>query len=156
MTVAIFLFSLLGAMAIGMPIAYSLLVCGLALMGYMAGTGALPAFDSQILAQRFVDGADNFRPNRAFKSSSSPEAGISFTGLRRDVTIEDVVAAMGPRTPDATRAPRVLRQAFVLVSDESAPATPVRRDALARIRARFGPYYREATEGRGSADSTLP
>ncbi len=60
MTVAIFLFSLLGAMAIGMPIAYSLLVCGLALMGYMAGTGALPAFDSQILAQRFVDGADNF------------------------------------------------------------------------------------------------
>lgn len=60
MTVSVFIFSLLGAMAIGMPIAYSLLVCGLALMGYMAGTGALPAFDSQILAQRFVDGADNF------------------------------------------------------------------------------------------------
>ena len=60
MTVSIFLLSLLGAMALGMPIAYSLLVCGLALMGYMAGTGGLPEFDSQILAQRFVDGADNF------------------------------------------------------------------------------------------------
>jgi TRAP-type transport system large permease protein len=60
MTVSVFIFSLLGAMAIGMPIAYSLLTCGLALMAYMAGTGALPAFDSQILAQRFVDGADNF------------------------------------------------------------------------------------------------
>ncbi len=60
MTVSVFILSLLGAMAIGMPIAYSLLVCGLALMAYMAGTGALPAFDSQILAQRFVDGADNF------------------------------------------------------------------------------------------------
>lgn len=60
MTVGVFLFSLLGAMAIGMPIAYALLVCGLALMGYMAATGALAAFDSQILAQRFVDGADNF------------------------------------------------------------------------------------------------
>ena len=60
MTVSVFLFSLLGAMAIGMPIAYALLVCGLALMGFMAATGALPAFDSQILAQRFVDGADNF------------------------------------------------------------------------------------------------
>jgi TRAP-type transport system large permease protein len=59
-TVSVFIFSLLGSMAIGMPIAYSLLVCGLALMAYMAGTGALPAFDSQILAQRFVDGADNF------------------------------------------------------------------------------------------------
>jgi tripartite ATP-independent transporter DctM subunit len=60
MTVSVFVFSLLGAMAIGMPIAYALLVCGLALMGFMAATGALPAFDSQILAQRFVDGADNF------------------------------------------------------------------------------------------------
>ncbi len=60
MTVSVFVFSLLGAMAIGMPIAYALLVCGLALMGFMSYTGALPAFDSQILAQRFVDGADNF------------------------------------------------------------------------------------------------
>lgn len=60
MTVTVFVLSLLGAMAIGMPIAYSLLVCGLALMAFMAATGALPAFDSQILAQRFVDGADNF------------------------------------------------------------------------------------------------
>ena len=60
MTVSVFVLSLLGAMAIGMPIAYALLVCGLALMGFMAFTGALPAFDSQILAQRFVDGADNF------------------------------------------------------------------------------------------------
>jgi len=60
MTVGVFLFSLLGAMAIGMPIAYALLICGLALMGFMAATGALASFDSQILAQRFVDGADNF------------------------------------------------------------------------------------------------
>jgi tripartite ATP-independent transporter DctM subunit len=60
MTVAIFVFSLLGAMALGMPIAYALLVCGLCLMGYMAATGMIAAFDSQILAQRFVDGADNF------------------------------------------------------------------------------------------------
>lgn len=60
MTVSIFVFSLLAAMAIGMPIAYSLLVCGLSLMAYLAATGVIPAFDSQILAQRFVDGADNF------------------------------------------------------------------------------------------------
>lgn len=60
MTVFTFIASLLGAMALGMPIAYALLVCGVALMGLMAFTGQLPAFDSQILAQRFVDGADNF------------------------------------------------------------------------------------------------
>lgn len=41
-------------MALGMPIAFALLVCGVALMTFMGN------FDSQILAQRFVDGADNF------------------------------------------------------------------------------------------------
>ena len=46
MTVTVFVGSLLAAMALGMPIAYALLVCGLALMAFMAGTGALPAFDS--------------------------------------------------------------------------------------------------------------
>ena len=60
MTVSVFVFSLIGAMALGMPIAYSLLVCAVSLMAYLAGNGTLQAFDTQILAQRFVDGADNF------------------------------------------------------------------------------------------------
>jgi tripartite ATP-independent transporter DctM subunit len=54
MTVAIFLGSLLGAMALGMPIAMALLVCGVALM-LQLGT-----FDAQILAQNLVAGADSF------------------------------------------------------------------------------------------------
>ena len=54
MTVAVFLFSLLGAMALGMPIAFALIVCGLALMLYMG------IFDSQIVAQNLIIGADNF------------------------------------------------------------------------------------------------
>ncbi len=60
MTVSVFIFSLLGAMAIGMPIAYSLIFCGVCIMGYLTMIGGLPAFDAQIIAQRFVDGADNF------------------------------------------------------------------------------------------------
>ena len=54
MTVAIFLFSLLGAMALGMPIAYALLVCGVALMLH------LDTFDAQIIAQNVINGADSF------------------------------------------------------------------------------------------------
>jgi tripartite ATP-independent transporter DctM subunit len=60
MTVAVFIVSLLAAMGIGMPIAYALLFCGVALMAFLSATSGLVAFDSQILAQRFVDGADNF------------------------------------------------------------------------------------------------
>ncbi len=54
MTVAIFLGSLLVAMAIGIPIAYSLLISGVALMIDM------DLFDAQILAQNVVNGADSF------------------------------------------------------------------------------------------------
>jgi hypothetical protein len=39
----------------------------------------------------YVEEPDDFRPNRAFKLSSTPEVGISFTGTRRDVRIEDVL-----------------------------------------------------------------
>jgi tripartite ATP-independent transporter DctM subunit len=54
MTVAIFLGSLLAAMLIGVPIAYALLVCGVALMFHLS------MFDPQILAQNVVNGADSF------------------------------------------------------------------------------------------------
>src|SRR5215217_3587830 len=54
MVITIFLGSLLGAMAIGMPIAYALLVCGVALMQY------LDIFDAQIVAQNVINGADSF------------------------------------------------------------------------------------------------
>jgi hypothetical protein len=103
----------------------------------------------------YVDSADDFRPNRTYKASSAPEAGVSFTGVRRDVRIEDVIAALGPREPDATHAPRLLRQAFILVSDPVAPANEARLKAVAGIRARFPSYYREATGGRAEVSSTL-
>ena len=54
MTVFIFLGSLLAVMALGVPIAYSLLVSGVALMWH------LDMFDAQILAQNVINGADSF------------------------------------------------------------------------------------------------
>ena len=54
MTIAIFLATLLGAMALGVPIAFSLLVCGAALMWH------LDMFDAQILAQNAIEGANSF------------------------------------------------------------------------------------------------
>ncbi|WP_326538477.1 TRAP transporter large permease subunit [Pseudorhodoferax sp.] len=54
MTITVFLGSLLGAMALGVPIAFSLLLCGIALMWH------LDMFDAQILAQNLVNGADSF------------------------------------------------------------------------------------------------
>jgi tripartite ATP-independent transporter DctM subunit len=54
MTIAIFLGSLLAAMALGIPIAFSLLLCGTALMWHMN------MFDAQILAQNLIEGSNSF------------------------------------------------------------------------------------------------
>ena len=54
MTIAIFLGSLLAAMALGIPISFSLLLSGAALMWHM------DMFDAQILAQNVINGADSF------------------------------------------------------------------------------------------------
>ena len=54
MTIAVFLGSLLAAMALGVPIAFSLLLCGAALMWH------LNMFDAQILAQNLIEGANSF------------------------------------------------------------------------------------------------
>ena len=54
MTIAVFLGALLGAMALGIPIAFSLLLCGAALMWHM------DMFDAQILAQNVIEGSNSF------------------------------------------------------------------------------------------------
>ena len=54
MTLAIFIGSMLGAMALGMPIAYALILCGVALMFH------LDMMDPQIVAQSVINGADSF------------------------------------------------------------------------------------------------
>jgi tripartite ATP-independent transporter DctM subunit len=54
MTILVFLGALLGAMALGVPIAYSLLLCGAALMWHMG------SFDPQIMALNVIEGANSF------------------------------------------------------------------------------------------------
>jgi len=54
MTIFVFVASLLGAMALGIPISFALLVCGAALMWH------LNMFDAQILAQNVINGADSY------------------------------------------------------------------------------------------------
>ena len=54
MTVAIFTIALFGSMAVGLPIAFALLVCGAALMVTQG------QIDTTILSQKLLEGADSF------------------------------------------------------------------------------------------------
>jgi len=54
MTIIVFTVSLLGAMALGLPIAFALLICGAALMVTQG------QIDATILSQKLIEGADSF------------------------------------------------------------------------------------------------
>ncbi|NTJ43378.1 TRAP transporter large permease subunit [Agrobacterium larrymoorei] len=54
MTLLVFIGSLLGAMAIGVPVAFALMFCGVVLMWYMG------MFNTAIIAQNMISGADTF------------------------------------------------------------------------------------------------
>lgn len=54
MTLVVFIVSLLGSMATGVPVAFALVFCGVMLMSYMG------MFNTQIIAQNMMIGADTF------------------------------------------------------------------------------------------------
>ncbi len=54
MTLVVFIVSLLGAMAVGVPVAFALMFCGVVLMWFMG------MFNTQIIAQNMIAGADTF------------------------------------------------------------------------------------------------
>ena len=55
-------------------------------------------------------------------ASSIQQKGVAFDGTRRDVTIDEVIADQGRRTPDSTVAPRRFRMAFILVTKDGQTA----------------------------------
>jgi hypothetical protein len=80
---------------------------------------------------------------------------VSFTGTRREVSIGDVVAAMGPRNPPASRSPRLHRQAWVYVVGLGRTADPAAIEKLETIRRAFEGFFLEATGGRMSVETRL-
>lgn len=78
-----------------------------------------------------------------------PRINVDIRGTRKDVRIEDIVAAMGPRRPDAASAPKVFRQAFLFVVTQ--PRETVDDIAkLERFRSAWETYFSDSTDGRGA------
>lgn len=82
-------------------------------------------------------------------------AGATFNGTRRDVLIQDVIDALGPRVPSVADSPREHRQAFVFVRRPSAVLDSRDLTRLARIREEFGFFFSRATENRMTVRTTL-
>ena len=89
-------------MALGMPIAFALLICGVALMPY------LDIFDAQIVAQNVINGADSF-PLLAVPFFMLAGEMMNTGGLSRRI-VDVALAAGRPRQgrPRLCRDPRGL------------------------------------------------
>jgi hypothetical protein len=86
--------------------------------------------------------------------SRGPESGVQFRGTRRDISMGEVIAAMGPRKPAASTRLPAFRQAFVYVN-VGAPLDAAAVAKLDRIRQQWPEQFRRSTAGRRSVETKL-
>jgi hypothetical protein len=88
-------------------------------------------------------------------AESAPRIGVTFSGTRRDILINDVVEVMGARSPSADSAPKLYRQAFLFVVSRGRTASPTAIAKIDRIRQAWEPFYARATDNRGRVETRL-
>jgi hypothetical protein len=87
--------------------------------------------------------------------SVSPQVGVAFDGNRWDIAIQEVIEAMGRRTPDSTLSQRRFRFAFLLIvpAGQTPPGEQIVQ--LETYRSLFEGFYQRAVSDRAAAEATL-
>ncbi|MEO8659190.1 MAG: hypothetical protein ABI693_12015, partial [Bryobacteraceae bacterium] len=91
--------------------------------------------------------------NANHSNSALPRTGIAINGTRQDITVDQLIAVAGRRTPDSTVSQRHFRVAIILITGTG----PV-PDSVSQIeiyRANFESYYATAAGNRATMDTTL-
>ncbi|MEO5763293.1 MAG: hypothetical protein ABIR28_13385 [Vicinamibacteria bacterium] len=92
--------------------------------------------------------------NGAQTAERAPESNVDIRGTRKNVTVNDVIAALGPRQPAPAPNPAPWRMAFLFVtSGASTDAAAV--TLVDRIRSQFEAFFPVSTEGRLSVETRL-
>ncbi len=84
-----------------------------------------------------------------------PATNVTFNGERRDVTVEELIAVEGRRTPDHTVSQRRYRIAFVLVSAAGQEPTTAQLAQVEGYRAAFPAFFEQASGRRAFVETTL-
>ena len=82
-------------------------------------------------------------------------ANQTYRAIRREVTIDQIVAGTGPRLPAYPDTQRQFKVAFVLLTEPSRASTPEELDQVQRYRALIESDFRIATSGRGEVITTI-
>ncbi len=86
--------------------------------------------------------------NTAINPSRLPEAGVTISGAARTVTIDDIIAAIGPRTPEASTSQKNFKSAFIYITQ---PGTFVGDDVYKIENVRSGAVTRFSVLTDGGA-----
>ncbi len=103
------------------------------LMGFRAADDVPPFHDLF-----FVNGSK-------IANSSLPRTGVTFNGERRNVWMDELIAAVGRRTPDHTMAQRRFRFAFILLVNSGDQVSDADVEKLNDFRKSFETYYLAAS-----------
>ena len=113
--------------------------------------GLLP--ESAVPRFFYVENPTNPTP---FKDrDDGPQVGVTFTGTRRDVLIQDIIAVHGPRVPSSAEAARVHRQAFIHIVSAGRNTDSAQVAKIDRIRTMWEGFFLQATDGRMRAETRL-
>ncbi len=87
--------------------------------------------------------------------AAGPDTGVTFQGQRVDVTIDQIIAAEGPRVPSFRQAQKEIQVAFALLGQEGQPPSAASIEQVSEYRQRLESFFNEETGGRGSIDTFL-
>ena len=94
------------------------------------------------------------RPSTNQSPEDAPRVGVEIRGVRKDVRIEDIVAANGARRPDAATAQKQFRQAFIYLVTQPRE-TSDELNKIERIRSAWETFFSDSTGGRGTVVARL-
>lgn len=106
--------------------------------------GLLP--ESDVPPFFYVESPVNTSPS--VSRESPPTLNVTFNGTRRDVLMQDIVVASGPRVPSVAESPKLHTQAFLYVVGAGRTAAPDQIAKLDRIRREWESFFSTATESR--------
>ena len=126
-------------------------------------TERFSALDQYIMGLRTPAEVSDFffidSPSGTHTPASAPEIGVTVSGTRQDVSVNQVIASEGARVPasgfSAMNPTNVHHQAFILLIRPGTTASPADISKWDTIRAAWIPYFAVATGNRGSIDTNL-
>lgn len=80
-----------------------------------------------------------------------PLKGVTVSGVRKNVTIQDIIANEGPRIPAKTSGQKEFRMAFIYLTGAGETATPEKLADINNVRRSFMERFSIMTGGRGLA-----